>query len=141
MDMKFVRQIFLICIFTATIFSYSAAQNNPNAKAIIINPKFVVTDIQFALQTLNTIELKGREVTAFMEVKSIFQKAIDKALTIKLKANDTLEVQMPILIGKNIMNLLERATLAGEHADNYLRFTSTLITEINKVESGVPRQK
>ncbi len=69
MDMKFVRQILLIFLCTASIFSYSEAQNNPNAKTIIINPKFVVADIQFALQTLNTIEVKGREVTAFMEVK------------------------------------------------------------------------
>ncbi len=141
MNMKLLKRLFLIFLCTASITSSLAAQSGQNGNPININPKFVVTDIQFAIQTLNTIELQGREVPAFMEVKGILLEAINKAAKANMKAEDIMEVPMPMLIGKNALNLLERATLAGEHADNYLRFTSALIAEIKRVESETQPRK
>lgn len=141
MNIKFVKQIFLIFLCIPSISSYSEAQDNQNKNSIDINPIFVVTDLQFALQTLNTIELKGSEVNAYIEVKGILREAIEKALKLDLKPEDSLEVPMPVLIGKNVLNLLERVTLASAHAENYMRFTSALIKEINRVESGMQLKK
>ena len=86
MNKKFVKRIFLIFLCIVSISSYSEAQNNQDKNSIVINPKLVVADIQFALQTLNTIELKDSEVTAFIEVKGILKEAIEKAIKLDLKA-------------------------------------------------------
>jgi len=78
-----MKALFVLILF---VFSFAItipvanAQNTPAQQpaAKILKPKVYAADLIFAFQLLNTIELRGSEVDALLEVKNALKPYIEK---------------------------------------------------------------
>jgi len=135
--MKKVFLFIAIILFTVNAV-YSQQQQqliNQNVKQNqVMKPVFIVSDIYIIMQILDGIDIKGKEVEAFLDIKNHLKSYLEKAKKDKLKATDNISVEMPTFIAHNILFFLNRATLRGNMADQYKRFVDALI-------KAAPKQK
>ena len=125
------RSIIVLILLFGISFYFSYSQGNqpqiPKQQEKKIKPTFVVEDVVFVFQTLNTIEIKGSEVDAFLEVKNLLQTTIQKIQSSSKNAEDKIEVEMPIPLAQDMISLLQRAKFTGVNAEKFKRFTDAII--------------
>ena len=128
---------YLLTILAAIIFVSGTALSQDNQtlkerqKEIKIKPVFTLEDAVFAYNTLNTVELKGGEVDAFIEVRKIFEDAIKQAQNDGKKVSDKITIEMNLLSAQNFYNLIARAKITGAQAEQYKRVQDA-VTEAAK---------
>lgn len=86
----------------------------------IIKPKLTAAGLVFTINLINSVEIQGREVDAFLEVRKALSDALENAQKAnRANPNDeiTLELQLPI--AQNLVTLMQRARITGADADRY----------------------
>lgn len=107
-------------------------QQNQQQDIPILTPKIIVGDIVFVTQALKTVEIKGSEVDAFLQVQQSFEKLIKELNTQQKKLNDTVDIRIPLNIAQNTVSFMDRATLQGQNAVVYKRFVDALVASTKK---------
>ena len=132
-----------VSILFAVLFlvPVSNAQQNQNLATQTIMPMVVVADMHFALSVLNTIEIKGDQVNAFLDIKNLFAGAIEYAQEKKLKMTDAFRISTTYAVGKNTMFFMEKVTLSGANAEQYKRLTGAFELELLRIEQGKPLEQ
>jgi len=94
----------------------------------IIKPKLTVGNLVFTLNIINGVEIQGREVDAYLEVRKALDEALQSAQKANRSANDeiTLELQLPV--AQNLMTLLQRARITGADAERFKQVTDAIVT-------------
>jgi len=115
--------IALICISIISASTMYAQQQNQQ----ILKPVIQYSEIDFCLQLLKNIELRGNEVDALMEVRSIMINQLQKATKENKKPEDNSTVEFTVNQAQNLLAFLQRAPLTGAVADRYKRFTDAII--------------
>lgn len=100
-----------------------------------IKPKMAITDVDFVAQLLNTIDISGNEVDAFLEVRGLFVKVLDDAIKQKRMTTDIVTVEMTIPQAQNFVTLMQRTKLKGEGAEKFKQLL-TMIIDAAKAEIG-----
>jgi hypothetical protein len=100
-----------------------------------IKPKMAIADADFVAKLLNTIDISGNEVDAFLEVRGIFVKVLENAIKDKKLTSDIITVEMTIPQAQNFVTLMQRSKLKGEEADKF-RQLITMIVDAAKAEIG-----
>lgn len=130
--MKYLLTILAVIIFVSgTALSQDNKTLQDRQKDIKIKPVFTVDDAVFAYNTLNTVELKGSEADAFIEVRKIFEDAIKQAQSNGKKAQDNITIEMNLLMAQNFYNLIARAKITGAQAEQFKRVQDA-VTEAAK---------
>ncbi len=120
--MKYLLTLLAAIIFVGgTVLAQENQTLKDRQKDIKIQPVFTVDDAVFAYNTLNTVEIKGGEVEAFIEVRKIFENAIKQARKDEKKGDDKITIEMNLLAAQNFYNLIARAQITGAQADSYKR--------------------
>ena len=120
--MKYLLTLLAAIIFVSgTVLAQDNQTLKERQKDIKIQPVFSVDDAIFAYNTLNTVEIKGGEVEAFIEVRKIFENAIKQAQKDGKKGDDKITIEMNLLAAQNFYNLIARAKITGAQADSYKR--------------------
>ena len=135
--MKNLTFIFAL-IFVSVSITYSQTPQSlqEQQKAIFIQPVFQVDDLIFSYNTLNTVEINGGEVDAFVEVRTLFADAIKSAQDKSKRGSDEVTVQMNILTAQNFFNLIARAKITGAQADQYKRVQDAVTTAAKKLKEN-----
>lgn len=107
-------------------------QQNQQQDIPILTPKIIVGDIVFVTQALKTVEIKGSEVDAFLQVQQSFEKLIKELNTQQKKLNDTVDIRIPLNIAQNTVSFMDRSTLQGQNAVVYKRFVDALVASTKK---------
>lgn len=94
---------------------------------VMLKPKMALSEIAFAAQMLETIEIRGSEVDAFVDVKKVFTGVLETALKDKKEAKDVVMVEMSIGQAQNLLALLQRAKLTGADAERYKKFVDVVV--------------
>ncbi|MBM4150453.1 MAG: hypothetical protein FJ219_02245 [Ignavibacteria bacterium] len=115
--------IALICISIIGATTLFAQQQNQQ----ILKPVIQYSEIDFCLQLLKNIELRGSEVDALMEVRSIMIIQLQKAEKENKKLEESTTLEFTINQAQNLLAFLQRAPLTGAVADRYKRFTDAII--------------
>ena len=89
-------------------------------------PKFFVEDVVFMNNALNTIEISGGEVDAFMSVKNFFKAAIKDIQDNKRSPADQVEYSVDLESARILLKFLERAKFSGSQAEKYKRFVDAI---------------
>ena len=105
----------------SAIYAQNPQSIQDQQKAIKINPVFSLDDLIFAYNILNSVEINGSEVDAFIEVRTLFANTIKSAQTANKKSADEINVEMNILMAQNLFNLISRAKITGSQAEQYKR--------------------
>lgn len=133
---------FLSIIFAVLVFvPISNAQTKQNLATQTIMPMVVVADMHFALNVLNTIEIKGDQVNAFLDIKNLFTGAIEYAQKNGLKISDAFKISTTYAVGKNTLFFLEKVTLSGANAEQYKRLTGAFELELQRLEKEKPTEQ
>ncbi len=114
-------------VLAAFIMAFSFGFTASAQQAQTIKPKMPITEVAFAAQMLETIEIRGGEVDAFVDVKKVFISALDAAQKDKKKAEDVISVELTIGQAQNLLALLQRAKLTGADAERYKKFVDTVV--------------
>lgn len=80
--MRLIRSLVGIAVITATVAITAVAQQQSDQSSpqnTILKPKMTLGDVLFTINVLNTVEIKGSEVEAFLDVKNVFVQAAQKA--------------------------------------------------------------
>lgn len=135
--MKNLTSIFVFFILTVSIVYTQTPQSlQEQQKTIFIQPVFQVDDLIFSYNTLNTVEINGGEVDAFVEVRTLFADAIKSAQEKSKKGSDEVTVQMNILTAQNFFNLIARAKITGAQADQYKRVQDAVTSAAKKLKEN-----
>ncbi len=96
------------------------------AQKIVLKPKFFVEDVVFMNNALNTIEISGAEVDAFMSVKNFFKAAVKDIQDNKRSPSDQVEYSVDLESARILLKFLERAKFSGSQAEKYKRFVDAI---------------
>ncbi|MBK9247473.1 MAG: hypothetical protein IPM69_05005 [Ignavibacteria bacterium] len=123
-----VRFNFRIAVVSAFVLLFSLSFIASAQQAQSIKPKMPITEVAFAAQMLETIEIRGGEVDAFVEVKKVFISTLEVAQKDKKKAEDVVTLELTIGQAQNLLALLQRAKLTGADAERYKKFVDTVVS-------------
>jgi len=128
-----VKKLFILAIFFAFSFiGFAQQQNLQQSETQILRPTVVVGDIAFIGQTLKTVEIKGSEVNAYLEVENEITRILTDLQQKKVKLNDSVQIEIPLNIAQNTLTFMDRATLTGQNAVIYKRFSDALVASARK---------
>jgi hypothetical protein len=131
-----MKKIFAVLIFIFAISALAYAQQNAQnpiqqqQKAIILKPVFLGSDLLFAFNALNGIEVQGNEVDNFLACKNLIKDALQKAGDAKKNVNDSITVDIPLATAQVLATFLERAKFSGDKAEQYKHFMEALIEAV-----------
>ncbi|MDX9790157.1 MAG: hypothetical protein WC313_02850 [Candidatus Kapaibacterium sp.] len=103
-----------------------AQNDNQQAAPKIIKPKPYAMDFLFCYQLLNTIELRGSEVDALLEVKNTLKPFIDKIQADNIPMNNVVTFDISVPVAYNFLQFLERGKFTGADAEKYKRFVNSI---------------
>lgn len=129
--MKNLLLLLVISLFPLLLLAQQQPQNQQQEMPTL-SPKVIVGDIVFVTQTLKTVEIKGSEVDAFLQVQQSFEKLIVELNKQQKKVNDTVDIRIPLNIAQNTIVFMDRATLQGQNAVVYKRFVDALVAATKK---------
>lgn len=123
--MKLTIKLFLaaLTVLSLTTTGVSAQQQ----QAQTIKPKMSLAEVEFTRLVLNTIEIRGNEVEAFMDVRGVFDKLLEAGQKDKKAGTDVVTVEMTYPQANNLLALMQRAKLTGENADRFKKVTDTIV--------------
>lgn len=117
----------LFSIIIAMMFVTMSMHAQQQQQVQTIKPSMPLSEIAFALQLMEGIELMGSEVDALVEIKSILLPPIIKANNDKKQASEMVTLEFKIPQAQNLLAFLKRAKLNGSDVDRYKKFTDTII--------------
>lgn len=125
-----MRKVTILIVLLFVSFVFTNAQivpdQNQDLQEKSITADFLAGDVVFAYNSLNTVNIQGNEVDAYLEVKNALKKYTDEIETTQKKAEDKVNVTMNVLVANNLMIFLQRVTLQGANAERYQRFKNTM---------------
>ncbi|MFM7158186.1 MAG: hypothetical protein ACKO2H_05860 [Bacteroidota bacterium] len=117
------RFIAFVCMAILGSTALYAQQQNQQ----ILKPIVQYSEIDFCLQLLKNIELKGNEVDALMDIQSVMIRELQIAIKEKKKPEDVSSLELTVVQAQNLLSFLQRSSLTGGLADRYKRFTDAII--------------
>lgn len=124
----------ILAAMLITVFTLNAQQGQVQQKVPDLTVDFLVGDIIFVYQSLNTIEINGREADAFIQVKEHFKPYMEKWNAEQPKAEDKTTITLPVNIAQNMLAFLERAKFAGGNAERYVRVKDAIVAKAQEVQ-------
>jgi hypothetical protein len=125
MNRVFVALTALIMFLSIAVNAQQSQLQQPQVQNI--KPTVNAGDLVFAAQLLNTVELRGNEVDAFISVKNTLKPFLEKIQNDKMQATQTMDIPMTLAIANNFLGFLERGKITGADADRYKRFIDAFI--------------
>ena len=121
--------LFCMCVFQMSTSYTLCAQQQQQQQTI--KPSFPISEIIFIIQLLDKIELKGSEVDALLEVKSLLIIPVVNAQKENKPITELLSIDFKVQQAQVLLGFLQRATLNGADAERYKRFIDTIIIAAN----------
>ncbi len=120
--MRLIHSLVGIAVITAIVAITAIAQqqgDQPSPQNTILKPRMTLGDVLFTINVLNTVEIKGSEVEAFLDVKNVFVQAAQQAQKEKKSESDELTIEMNMLTANNFLMLFQRASIPGSAAERF----------------------
>lgn len=90
-----------------------------SAESVIIKPKLTLGDVKIVTIFIGSVDIRGNEVDAFLDVKQTLSKAAEGATKAGKKDDDTIAVDMRLDTAQNFFLLMQRATLKAADAEKF----------------------
>lgn len=133
------NQISLIALAFVLVLNINLANAQsapaPTNTSKILKPKVFATDLIFAYQLLNTIELRGSEVDALIEVRNVLKPFIDQIQKDNIPLTNLVTFEVHANIAANLLQFMERGKFTGADVDRYKRFVDGLVESAKEPET------
>jgi hypothetical protein len=131
----------LLTILVVAVGSVTAQQqqqlSTQQAEAIIIKPKLTLGDVKIVTIFIGSVDIRGNEVDAFLDVKQTLTKATDAATKAGKRDEDVIVVDMRLDTAQNFFLLMQRATLKAADAEKF----KAILTAIQEAARQVQGQR
>ncbi|MDZ4744742.1 MAG: hypothetical protein SGJ05_01930 [bacterium] len=108
------------CLFAQQVQTSSQQGSlTGNQDMVIIKPKLALADIRGVSQFLESVEIRGTEVDAYLDVKKALNAAIESGTKSNSKPEELVVVEMRMDVANNFYVLMQRATLKGAEAEKF----------------------
>lgn len=122
---RFVLSLLVLAISAVTTFAQGTVTSNQqgsltgNQEMVIIKPKLALADVKGVSAFLQSVEIRGTEVDAYLDVKKALNTAVTDATKASRKDEDMVTVEMRMDVANNFYVLMQRATLKGAEAEKF----------------------
>jgi len=144
-SMQLFRAILASVVLATVLTSISIAQQQQQQTTLtteqsspqntILKPTMTLGDVLFAINVLNTVEIKGNEVEAFLDVKNVLVKAAQEAQKAKKTESDPVTIEMNLLTANNFLTLFQRASIPGSAAERFQAVKQALYASASPQQS------
>lgn len=116
---------FVLAVFATSAFAQGTVTNNQqgsltsNQEMVVIKPKLALQDVKGVSQFLQSVEIRGTEVEAYLDVKKALNSAVTDATKANKKDDELIVVEMRMDVANNFYVLMQRATLKGAEAEKF----------------------
>ncbi|HPO63718.1 MAG TPA: hypothetical protein PK762_11620 [Candidatus Kapabacteria bacterium] len=128
------KMLFYIALLLSLSFNVWSQQNQQ--QAVILKPVFVLEDVNFAVNVLNSIEITGTEVEVFLNCKNTLISYIQSAQKRNKTAKDTIHCELALTTAQSIANFLDRAKFSASQAEQFKRFIDALVESTKNYKSN-----
>lgn len=125
------KSIFTIIIIFAAMLGFNTAQAQQPAaqqQTVIIKPTMLIDYLVFATNALQTIEIQGSEVDAFLLCQQTLNNEIQNCVNQKKTVKDQTTFEIRVDVAQTLISFLGRAKLTGADAVKYKGFITALNT-------------
>ena len=135
---------FLSTALTAVVLVFAAvsasAQTNSLAPApqdpVTISPKMKLADVKAVSQFIQGVEIRGTEVEAYLDTRSMLKGAADKATEGGKTDEDEIMVEMRLDQAQNLFTLMQRGTLKGVEAEKWKEIVESLRAAVKAAQEA-----
>ena len=129
-----IRSFFIVGALFLSVMAATAqvqpSQQQPSLNAgqdmTVVKPKLPLGDVKVVARFIETVEIKGTEVEAFLDVKKALNAASEAGSKAGKKDEDLIVVEMRMDVANTFYVLMQRATLKGQDAEKFKMIISAL---------------
>ncbi len=136
MNTRGVRWFLAAVMVCSVALAQGQLQQPPQPQ--IIKPKLSVGLVAFAINLINSVEIQGREVDAFLEVRKVLTDAFEAAQKGNRRVDEELTLEFQLPVAQNLVTLLQRARITGADADRFKQLMDA-ITEAAQQQAASPQ--
>jgi hypothetical protein len=133
MNTRGVRWFLAAAMVCSVALAQGQLQQPPQPQ--IIKPKLSVGLVAFAINLINSVEIQGREVDAFLEVRKVLTDAFEQAQKANRKLDEQLTLEFQLPVAQNLVTLLQRARITGADADRFKQLMDAITAAAQQVAS------
>ena len=135
---------FLSTALTAVVLVFAAvgatAQTNSLApapkEAVTISPKMKLADVKAVSQFIQGVEIRGTEVEAYLDTRTMLKGAADKATEGGKTDEYEVTVEMRLDQAQNLFTLMQRGTLKGVEAEKWKEIVESLRAAVKAAQEA-----
>ena len=95
-------------------------------EAVTISPKMKLSDVKAVSQFIQGVEIRGTEVDAYLNTRSLLIAAATTAEEAGKKDEDVIACEMRLDQAQNLFTLMQRGTLKGVEAEKWKEIVEAL---------------
>ncbi len=122
--------VLALILSTVTMF----AQDKTETKIPDLDVTFLAGDLALVYTNLATVEIKGEEAQAFVDVQTFLKPHIENMVANKTKTDDPVKIKVGGQIAQNLFTFANRMTIKGGEATSLVRFKKALLDAAGAVK-------
>jgi hypothetical protein len=128
--MKTTIAMLAVILMMAATTSNVSAQGSTLApapkEAVTISPKMKLSDVKAVSQFIQGVEIRGTEVDAYLNTRTLLIEAATAAEEAGKKDEDVISCEMRLDQAQNLFTLMQRGTLKGVEAEKWKEIVEAL---------------
>ena len=132
---RIIPMLFLIiAISSVSLFAQKQLQT-PQPKAPVLKPTVLIADLFLVIQTLESVEITGNEVEAFLQAKNTLNGFLQDQQNANKRVTDSIKIELPLPVAQNTMSFLSRAKISGKVAEQFKRFVDAIVESSKAIKN------
>lgn len=119
MQIRTISAVVIAMLLAVSGLTAQQQLSQQSAESVIIKPKLTLGDVKIVAIFIGSVDIRGNEVDAFLDVKQTLTNAADAAAKAGKKDDDVIVVDMRLDTAQNFFLLMQRATLKAADAEKF----------------------
>jgi hypothetical protein len=116
----------LLALILSSVAMFAQGQQE-QTKLPDLDITFLAGDFAIVYQNLASVDIKGEEAQAFLDVQTFLKPYIDNMVANKTKTDDPLKIKVGAQMANSLFVFSNRITIKGGEAQNIIRFRKAIV--------------
>ncbi len=128
--------ILMIAATTTDVSAQGSTLAPAPKEAVTISPKMKLSDVKAVSQFIQGVEIRGTEVDAYLNTRSLLLEAATAAEEAGKKDEDVIPCEMRLDQAQNLFTLMQRGTLKGVEAEKWKEIVEALREAVKEAQEA-----
>lgn len=136
---KLLSSSLFAIVFAVAAITASAQSNTlaPTPKdPVTISPTMKLADVKAVSQFIQGVEIRGTEVEAYLDTRTMLKEAADAATEAGKADEDEIKCKMRLDQAQNLFTLMQRGTLKGVEAEKWKEIVESLRAAVKAAQEA-----